>query len=624
MSEKISSLEAGTCKLTDTYVAVDITDPGMAPTGTDKRYTLQQITDFIQLDLTPINFIDVWNATTNTPGLFSAVGSPGDLYIVNVAGNHNLNGITVWDVGDWVLFGATNWEKVPGMETGNVFGPATSTANAIARYDDTSGTILLNSTVTIDDTGVFTGATITGVGNSVTAIALATTGADVIINTSVPPEIGQALVAISATEAAWQSNPFGDVTGPPGSTDEAIARWHGTSGDIIQNSPVLLSDTGVMTGVTLPSAGNTVSAGRLTTTGADVVISSANPPTLGQVLTATSATAATWQNQTFTGPPSATNDAIVRFDGTTGTVVQNSNISISDTGILSGATIPKTNNSVTCTALATTGADVVISGSAPPGAGYFLATDSATTASWKELVPGSGDVVGPSVSTDSAIALYDGDTGVVIKNSNWIVGQIDAATDASLTTTATQPLNWSIGVETYNTVASTFFISTKNGAFPKEEYLTISPTGNLTLPSSCAFQAIRTTPVHNVTGDGSLYNFTFQTEVYDLNGNFGDFVNFIAPVSGVYHFTLMADYESLVPSTEQIYNLSIIFRVNNINHTMLFISPAGISVQPSTILNTNGYFYMQEGQLMTSATIVQGLARIVGIRAATLSGRLCN
>jgi len=45
-----------------------------------------------------------WNANTNTPTLQSGVGTTGNFYIVSVAGNTNLDGITDWQVGDWAIF----------------------------------------------------------------------------------------------------------------------------------------------------------------------------------------------------------------------------------------------------------------------------------------------------------------------------------------------------------------------------------------------------------------------------------------------------------------------------------------------------------------------------------------
>ena len=54
----------------------------------------------------------VWNASTNTPTIVSSTGLKGDYYIVNVAGSTNIDGITDWKVGDWIIFNGTTWDKV--------------------------------------------------------------------------------------------------------------------------------------------------------------------------------------------------------------------------------------------------------------------------------------------------------------------------------------------------------------------------------------------------------------------------------------------------------------------------------------------------------------------------------
>ena len=53
-----------------------------------------------------------WNASANTPTLTSSVGTNGYYYVVDVAGNTNLNGITDWKVGDWAIFHGSTWQKV--------------------------------------------------------------------------------------------------------------------------------------------------------------------------------------------------------------------------------------------------------------------------------------------------------------------------------------------------------------------------------------------------------------------------------------------------------------------------------------------------------------------------------
>ena len=56
-----------------------------------------------------------WDASSNTPTLTSSVGNKGDYYVVSVAGNTNLNGITNWYVGDWAVFNGSVWQKLDGV-----------------------------------------------------------------------------------------------------------------------------------------------------------------------------------------------------------------------------------------------------------------------------------------------------------------------------------------------------------------------------------------------------------------------------------------------------------------------------------------------------------------------------
>jgi len=68
----------------------------------------------------PIYYQGTWDANANNPFLQSGVGFTGEYYIVSVAGNTNLDGITNWQVGDWAIFNsATNkWEKIDGGSYG--------------------------------------------------------------------------------------------------------------------------------------------------------------------------------------------------------------------------------------------------------------------------------------------------------------------------------------------------------------------------------------------------------------------------------------------------------------------------------------------------------------------------
>lgn len=59
-----------------------------------------------------VNYQGSWNASTNNPSLASGVGTKGYYYVVTVPGSTNLDGITDWKLGDWVIFNGTAWQKV--------------------------------------------------------------------------------------------------------------------------------------------------------------------------------------------------------------------------------------------------------------------------------------------------------------------------------------------------------------------------------------------------------------------------------------------------------------------------------------------------------------------------------
>jgi len=92
----------------------------------------------------PIYYQGTWDANANNPFLQSSVGFTGEYYIVSVAGNTNLNGITNWQVGDWAVFnGATNvWEKIGASSLGttlNIVNDSTSNTTYNLALTNSSG-----------------------------------------------------------------------------------------------------------------------------------------------------------------------------------------------------------------------------------------------------------------------------------------------------------------------------------------------------------------------------------------------------------------------------------------------------------------------------------------------------
>jgi hypothetical protein len=219
-----------------------------------------------------LSYQGTWNASTNTPTLASGVGTKGYYYVVSVAGSTNLDGVTDWLVGDWAVYNGTAWQKVDNTDqvtsvngqTGAVVLTTTNVAEgtneyfttARARasvsagtgisYDSGTGvitnsapdqTVALTDGTAIDVTGTYPNFTINNTAPDQTVVLTAGTGISTsgtypnftITNTS--PSLG------------------GDVVGPASATDNAVARYDTTTGKLLQNSVVIIDDTGSVTGV---------------------------------------------------------------------------------------------------------------------------------------------------------------------------------------------------------------------------------------------------------------------------------------------------------------------------------------------------------------------------------------
>jgi hypothetical protein len=93
---------------------------------------------------------------------------------------------------------------------------------------------------------------------------------------------GQALITDGSGNLSWSTAASGDVYGPASATDEALARFDLTTGKLIQNSVGILSDAGILTGLTgLTSSGSItfsgLTSGRVTyATTAGLLTDSAN------------------------------------------------------------------------------------------------------------------------------------------------------------------------------------------------------------------------------------------------------------------------------------------------------------------------------------------------------------
>ncbi len=173
------------------------------------------------------------------------------------------SGIVVTEVGDTIQIAG-------GAGAGDVFGPAGATDEAIARYDTTTGKLIQDSLVTVDDSGNFaTPGGVVGRGGTFTAL-----------NAAAIALIAKGVAAQTAKLQEWQNN-----------------------------ASAVVGSVSVLGAAVFADGANALTT---TTTSSPVVVAAAAPPSAGQILTALTATTADWQSPAAATVP----DPIVPADGT--------------------------------------------------------------------------------------------------------------------------------------------------------------------------------------------------------------------------------------------------------------------------------------------------------------------
>ena len=159
-----------------------------------------------------LSYQGTWNASTNTPSLASSTGTNGYYYIVSVAGSTNLNGITDWQVGDWLLFNGSVWQKIDQSnlvtsvngQTGAV-SLSYNDVNAIGSITSTDGSVTVSTASGVADLSVSVAASTTNVVCQVrnSTGATLTKGTAVYINgaTGQLPTVTKAIAAGDSTSA---------------------------------------------------------------------------------------------------------------------------------------------------------------------------------------------------------------------------------------------------------------------------------------------------------------------------------------------------------------------------------------------------------------------------------------
>lgn len=155
------------------------------------------------------NYTGTWNATTNSPTLVSSTGTKGVYYIVATAGTTTIDGVSRWEVGDWIVFDGTKWDRVQGSPS-----DVSSFNSRVGAITPTSGDYsfsLISGTIAAPQLPTPTGATLGGVQSSTQTTHNFLT----YIDTSGVPHFAQpAFTDISGSVAASQlPNPTGAALG---------------------------------------------------------------------------------------------------------------------------------------------------------------------------------------------------------------------------------------------------------------------------------------------------------------------------------------------------------------------------------------------------------------------------
>jgi hypothetical protein len=443
----------------------------------------------------------------------------------------------------------------------------------------------------------------------------------------------------------------GDVVGPASAADNALVRYDGTTGKLIQNSGAILDDTGNLDLVGWldadylyaggASINGTVSANTL------YVASTIN----GNIDTGysglTTKDISTTQKLFFVWEETASANGQINFKVhspgvrtidlfSSLTVLASSNISGTNTGdqtiTLSGDVSGSGTGAITTVVTRIQGTQI---SAGTPSVGQVL-TYVADNKWSPRTASGSGDVVGPAGATDNALARFDSTTGKLIKNSGVIVtdsnemyvntiyvsaGLLSLADNSQLTTSDSCVISfgpnnvistgdncgWKFGddsdISTETSAGSTLRISSYSSAG-----LAVTPFITMTAAAGNATCDIDTTTL-TVTGITSAQGGINTTTVSATTGSFSGMVSANAGLS-----TTTLNASGLLTGNTASFSGIVSANAGLVGTTASF---SGIVSANSGIVSTTGSF---SGSLTGSTASFSGIVSAgAGINTTTVS-----
>lgn len=335
---------------------------------------------------------------------------------------------------------------------GDVFGPASSTNNAVTLYNGTTGKLIKNSNLIVDaSTNIFQANSILFNSNPIIPVA-----------GSLWENNSDGHLYHGAVDL---ENTGGDVTGPISSINNNITVFDGASGKLIKDSGVPITDivTGPLSAVNNNLASYNLNTGKIIK---DSGILSTN---------------------VVQGPASAINNNLAAFDTITGKLIKDSGISSLGVGDVVGPA-SSLNNEVP-----------VYSGTS----GKILTNTGV-------LFSALGDVKGPASSLNSELAVYSGTTGKIITNSAFLLGNLGDVKGPASSMNNEIPVYSGV---TGKLIANSGIISTSVGnvfgplsSINNDIAVFDLSTGKIIKDSGILVTDVVRGPVSSISGDIPIYN----------------------------------------------------------------------------------------------------------------------